>query len=250
MKRFIIAILLMFSTIALSAQEVKSVDVQGEAAADGAVLPESRPIKEFLSTFTAIKVDAPIELTLIKLSGDESPYIVFDTKGVYTSKFTAEVDSRAKTLKISERNDPKRESVTEVKVYFRELTDINISRANTKVEGVLSSQLMDIYISNDANFAAEVDVLDLVMFASGKSRVVVTGNTHYQTADISTAEYDGSALSSISTVVEASHNATVKVNAVERLQAKTSTGGKILYYSQPVILRSEVTMFGGEIIHM
>lgn len=250
MKRFIIAILLMFSTIALSAQEVKSVDVQGEAAADGAVLPESRPIKEFLSTFTAIKVDAPIELTLIKLSGDESPYIVFDTKGVYTSKFTAEVDSKTKTLKISERNDPKRESVTEVKVYFRELTDINISRANTKVEGVLSSQLMDIYISNDANFAAEVDVLDLVMFASGKSRVVVTGNTHYQTADISTAEYDGSALSSISTVVEASHSATVKVNAVERLQAKTSTGGKILYYSQPVILRSEVTMFGGEIIHM
>lgn len=250
MKRFIIAILLMFSTIALSAQEVKSVDVQGEAAADGAVLPESRPIKEFLSTFTAIKVDAPIELTLIKLSGDESPYIVFDTKGVYTSKFTAEVDSKTKTLKISERNDPKRESVTEVKVYFRELTDINISRANTKVEGVLSSQLMDIYISNDANFAVEVDVLDLVMFASGKSRVVVTGNTHYQTADISTAEYDGSALSSISTVVEASHNATVKVNAVERLQAKTSTGGKILYYSQPVILRSEVTMFGGEIIHM
>lgn len=250
MKRFIIAILLMFSTIALSAQEVKSVDVQGEATADGVVLPESRPIKEFLSTFTAIKVDAPIELTLIKLSGDESPYIVFDTKGVYTSKFTAEVDSKTKTLKISERNDPKRESVTEVKVYFRELTDINISRANTKVEGVLSSQLMDIYISNDANFAAEVDVLDLVMFASGKSRVVVTGNTHYQTADISTAEYDGSALSSISTVVEASHNATVKVNAVERLQAKTSTGGKILYYSQPVILRSEVTMFGGEIIHM
>lgn len=250
MKRFIIAILLMFSTIALSAQEVKSVDVQGEAAADGAVLPESRPIKEFLSTFTAIKVDAPIELTLIKLSGDESPYIVFDTKGVYTSKFTAEVDSKTKTLKISERNDPKRESVTEVKVYFRELTDINISRANTKVEGVLSSQLMDIYISNDANFAAEIDVLDLVMFASGKSRVVVTGNTHYQTADISTAEYDGSALSSISTVVEALHSATVKVNAVERLQAKTSTGGKILYYSQPVILRSEVTMFGGEIIHM
>lgn len=250
MKRFIIAILLMFSTIALSAQEVKSVDVQGEAAVDGAVLPESRPIKEFLSTFTAIKVDAPIELTLIKLSGDESPYIVFDTKGVYTSKFTAEVDSKTKTLEISERNDPKRESVTEVKVYFRELTDINISRANTKVEGVLSSQLMDIYISNDANFVAEVDVLDLVMFASGKSRVVVTGNTHYQTADISTAEYDGSSLSSISTVIEASHNATVKVNAVERLQAKTSTGGKILYYSQPVILRSEVTMFGGEIIHM
>lgn len=242
MKRYLLAILLMLCTMTLSAQE--------PTTTSAAEAPVSRPIKEFLSSFSAIDVDAPIELTLIKLDDGEAPYIIYDTKGVYTSKFTAEVDRKSNTLKISERNDPKRESVTDVKVFFSDLTDISISKANTKVEGLLESQLMDIYISNDATFSAEVDALDLVLFASGKSRVVISGNTHYQTAQVSTAEYDARNLNTISTVVEASHNAIVKVDAVERLEAKTNTGGKIYYLSQPVILRSQITLFGGEIVHM
>lgn len=210
-------------------------------------IADSRPIKEFLSSFTAIDVDAPIILTLTRISNNEAPYIIYDTKGVYTSKFTAEVDRKSGTLKISERNDPKRESVTEVKVFFSELTDINIAKADVTIKGTLESQLLDIYISNDANLVADIDVLDLMIFASGKSRIILTGSTHYQTANISTAEYDASRLETISTITEASHNAIVKVDAVERLEAKTSTGGKIFYRSQPVILRSEVTLFGGEI---
>lgn len=39
----------------------------------------------------------------------------------------------------------------------------------------------------------------------------------------------------------------VKVYASERLEAKTSTGGKILYAVEPVILRSAITLFGGDI---
>ena len=42
-------------------------------------------------------------------------------------------------------------------------------------------------------------------------------------------------------------NATIKVKASERLEAKTATGGKVLYTVEPVILRSAVTLFGGEI---
>ena len=208
---------------------------------------ESRPIKEFLSSFSAIDVDAPIILTLTKIGSDEAPYIIYDTKGVYTSKFTAEVDNRTNTLKISERNDPKRLSITEVQVFFSELTDINISKANVTVDGVLTSQLLDIIVSNDANFVAEVEVLDLMVFASGKSRIKLSGTTHYQSAEISTAEYDASNLETIATRSEASHNAVVKVDAMERLEVKTATGGKIYYHTQPVILRSEVTLFGGEI---
>lgn len=241
MKKYLIAILLMLSTMALSAQGM-------ENSTEPVV--ENRPIKEFLSSFSAIDVDAPIKLSLIKIAADEAPYIIYDTKGVYTSKFEAVVDRKSNTLKISERNDPKRESVTEVKVYFSELTDISVSKANTVVEGTLTSQLLDIYISNDAVFVADIDVLDVMLYASGKSRIVITGNSHYQTADIATAVYDASKLSTIATVVESSHNATVKVDAVERLEARTSTGGKVIYYSHPVILRSEVTLFGGDIIRM
>mgnify|MGYP006376253221 FL=1 len=236
MRRLILCLLAICCTLELVAQETTSTPIA-----------DSRPIKEFLSSFTAIDVDAPIILTLTRISNNEAPYIIYDTKGVYTSKFTAEVDRKSGTLKISERNDPKRESVTEVKVFFSELTDINIAKADVTIKGTLESQLLDIYISNDANLVADIDVLDLMIFASGKSRIILTGSTHYQTANISTAEYDASRLETISTITEASHNAIVKVNAVERLEAKTSTGGKIFYRSQPVILRSEITLFGGEI---
>lgn len=236
MKRFLFTICALLAVVELSAQEPTATPI-----------PESRPVKEFLSSFTAIDVDAPIKLTLIKIGEDEAPYIIYDTKGVYTSKFTIEVERKTSTLKITERNDPKRESVTEVQVYFSTLTDISISKADVRVEGVISTNLLDIDISNDANFVAEIDVLDLMAFISGKSYIQLTGQTRYQTADISTAEYDATELRSISTIAESSHNAIVKVDATERLEAKTSTGGKLYYYTQPEILRSEITLFGGEI---
>lgn len=237
MQRLFAILLSIFVTFNLYAQDSATTPIE-----------ESRPITEYLSTFTAIDVDAPIRLTLTKIGNKETPYIIYDTKGVYTSKFVFEIDRRTSTLKISERSDPKRTSITEVHVFFNSLTDISISKANVTVEGTISSELLDLYISNDANLVIDVDVLDLVVYASGKSRIEISGSTHYQTADISTAEYSAQGLGTISTVVEATHNAIVRVDASERLQAKTATGGKIYYYTQPVIYRSEVTTFGGEIV--
>ena len=43
-------------------------------------------------------------------------------------------------------------------VYFTELSDISISKADAYVDGVLTSQLIDIYISNDAKSIASDSV--------------------------------------------------------------------------------------------
>ncbi len=234
MKRFILSVFALLCTINLWAQETT-------VASDG-------PVTAYLSSFNCIDVNAPIKLTLIKIDKSETPYIVYDTKGCYTSKFTFEVQKKGGgVLKIEERNDPKRESVTEVEVYFNELTDISISKADTTVKGTLNSQLLDLYISNDSHFVADIDSLDICVYASGKCCIILTGAARYQTVDISTAEYNAAKLSTVSTVATASHNAVVKVNATERLEAETSTGAKILYSVDPVILRSAITLFGGEI---
>ena len=103
------------------------------------------PQKEFLSQFSAIDVDAPIRLKLIKIAEHEAPYIVFDTKGATMSKFHFEVNDKTRTLKITERHDSQRKTITEVEVYFTKLTDISISKADTTIEGTLTSQLLDIY---------------------------------------------------------------------------------------------------------
>lgn len=234
MKRFLLSIFAICCATNLIAQE--------------STIPNLGPIKENLSSFNSIDVNAPIKLTLIKIDKSEAPYIIYDTKGCYTSKFEFEVQKKGDgILKIDERSDSKRESVTEVEVYFNELTDISISKADVTVIGTLDTQLIDLYISNDSHFVADVDTLDIKVYASGKCCIVLTGKARYQTVDISTADYNAAKLNTVSTVASSSHSATVKVNALERLEAKSSTGGKILYCIEPIILRSEITLFGGEI---
>ena len=222
MKRFIALIAALFTLTSLSAQE-----------------------KEFLAPFTALDVDAQIQLKLVKIKEHEAPYIIYDTKGAENTKFVFNIKN--KTLKVRERHDSKRQSTTEVTIGFTSLTDISISKADAKVDGILTSQLLDIYISNDANFTAEVDVLDIVAHVSGKSRVEVWGYTRYHTAEVSSAHYNAHELHSVSTIVESSHNAIARVDAEERLEVKTLTGGKAYYLSQPTLLRSRITAFGGEI---
>ena len=232
MRTILLIIATIFTAVQLSAQEIPSTT--------------SGPIKQGLTRFSKIDVDAPIKLTLIEISENEIPYIVYDTKEVYTSKFSFEVDKNG-VLKIRERNDPKRESITEVQVYYNFLEDINIAKADVVAESVIDAPLLDIYISNDSHFVADVETLDVCVYASGKCSIIITGEARYQTVDVSTAEYNASKLETVSTVASSSHNAVVKVNASERLEAKTSTGGKVLYATEPVILRSAITLFGGEI---
>lgn len=222
MKKFITVILSLFIVFPLFAQK-----------------------REDLSAFTAIDVNARIQLKLVKLKESETPYIIYDTKEAKNTRFS--FGQKNGVLKIRERHDSKQEEVTEITVGFNTLTDITIAKADVKVSGILTSQLLDIYISNDANFTAEVDVLDIMVFASGKSRVEISGSTEYHTADISSAHYNAQNLESMCTVVESAHNAVVRVNASDRLQMQTATGGKIYYHAQPVLLRSRVTTFGGDI---
>lgn len=240
MKNIALIICIILFSTALNAQDTTVVIVQ----------PNPEPVQEYLPRFSAIEVDAPIKLTLIKIGSSEAPRIIYDTKGVTTSRFTAEVNPRTSTLVISERSDSRRESVTEVTVYFHNLTDISISKADVTVDGVIDTQLLDIKVSNDSHFVAEIDVLDLYFTASGRSCILLNGSARYQTIDISTAEYDADGLESMSCVAVSSHNARIEIDATERLECRTTTGGSVHYKSTPIILRSEITLFGGEITQL
>jgi hypothetical protein len=165
---------------------------------------------------------------------------------VVTSKFTVEVD-REGVLKIRERYDPKRVGATEVKLFYNTLDDIKLSRADAVFEGTLKTSIVDIVLSNGAQLIANIDVKDIKIRISGECRVELTGHTLYQDADVATAKYNAIGLESVSTIVRAEHNAEVKVDATERLEAKSTTGGKILYKSTPDILRTEKSLFGVDI---
>lgn len=235
MKRYLFLAIALMCSCAAFAQEPVAVN--------------SEPVKQWTSSFNSLDVDAHIKLTLISVGDGQAPCIIYDTKGAEASKFTVEVD-RDGVLKIRERYDPKRIGITEVTLYYNSLSNITLSRADAYVEGVLMTKMIDISISNGAQFTANIDVKDLKIRISGDSRVELSGSTLYHDADVATAKYNAVELESKSTIVRAEHNADVRVNATERLEAKSSTGGKIFYKSQPELLRTEKSLFGGDILQL
>lgn len=232
MRKYLFIVMALVFSIASYAQDVQVV--------------YNGPVKQWTSSFNFLDVDAPIKLTIVPIAIDEAPYIIYDTKGVVTSKFTVEVD-REGVLKIRERYDPKRVGATEVKLFYNTLDDIKLSRADAVFEGTLKTSIVDIVLSNGAQLIANIDVKDIKIRISGECRVELTGHTLYQDADVATAKYNAIGLESVSTIVRAEHNAEVKVDATERLEAKSTTGGKILYKSTPDILRTEKSLFGVDI---
>ena len=232
MRKYLFIVMALVFSIASYAQDVQVV--------------YNGPVKQWTSSFNSLDVDAPIKLTIVPIAMDEAPYIIYDTKGVVTSKFTVEVD-REGVLKIRERYDPKRVGATEVKLFYNTLDDIKLSRADAVFEGTLKTSRVDIDLSNGAQLIANIDVKDIKIRISGECRVELTGHTLYQDADVATAKYNAIGLESVSTIVRAEHNAEVKVDATERLEAKSTTGGKIFYKSTPDILRTEKSLFGVDI---
>lgn len=235
MKKYTLIVLALLCSTITYAQ----LDTQSEGAI-------SNPVKQWTSSFNSIDIDAPIKLTLTQISTDQAPYIIYDTKGVTTSRFTAEVD-RDGVLKIRERHDTKRTTQTEVEIFYNNLDNIKIAKADAQLLGTLKAKIVDITISNNAQFTADIDVKDLKIRISGDCRVEITGETIYQDADVATAKYNAAGLSTLSTTVRAEHNAEVKIDATQRLDAKSTTGGKIYYITEPEIVRIEKSLFGVDV---
>jgi archaeosine-15-forming tRNA-guanine transglycosylase len=110
--------------------------------------------------------------------------------------------------------------------------------------------MFDIGVSGGAMVSLYVKTLDLAVECTGVSRLTLNGSTKYLTMRVSTAKVDCSTLSTVATIVDASHSAEVRVVVSERLEATTSTGAKLLYKGTPTILRDHTVIFGGDIINI
>lgn len=60
--------------------------------------------REWLTSFTAVEVSAPLDVKFVQVPDTEAPKIVYDTKGSYTTKFRAEV--KDKVLRITTLRRP------------------------------------------------------------------------------------------------------------------------------------------------
>ena len=107
--------------------------------------------------------------------------------------------------------------------------------------------MLDLAVSGGATVRAKLDLHDMAVDVTGRSSVVLEGQTRYMALKVSTAKFDAMALKSMSTIVDASHGAEVSLYVTERLQAETSTSANISYKGKPTIVRSHSSLFGGAI---
>ena len=246
MKRLLTIVLLTFSVGVMYAQSAIA-DATVTPATDAQAVP--MPKTDWLTPFSEIKVDGPMVVTFKYVPTQEEVRITYDTKGCLTSKFKAEI-SKAGVLNIEERYDPKRNTVTEVTVYYSDLQRVKISHAKAEFSDVVKRKMFDVEVSGGAVVTMNVETLDLSVNCTGRSLLTLSGKTKYLTMKVSTAKMNGAKLSTVASVVDVMHNAEVRINVSERLEAVTSTDAKLLYKGAPAIVRDHTGFFGGSIINI
>lgn len=248
MKRFVIAFICTFvATVALAQNS-------GEATATATPQPTaeqvvSTPKTDWLKAFDRVKIDGPMNVVLKKVATSAEARIYYDTKGNITSKFKFEIDRKG-TLVVSEKSEHKRTTVTDVVIYYTSLRGVKISHAKVEFSDKIERDLFDLAVSGGATVNLEVKVLDTEVECTGSSRLTMSGSSKYLTMRASTAKIDCSGLSTVSSTVDASNSAEVRVTVSERLDAKTTTGAKLMYKGRPIILRDHNAVFGGDIINI
>lgn len=248
MKGVILSLILAMMAGAVSAQTT-STPTTVNAAQTPTEQVVSIPKTDWLTPFTAIKIDGPMNVIFKKVPTVEESRIVYDTKGNITSKFKFEVDKNG-VLVVSEKSDPKRTSVTDITIFYHSLREVKIAHAKAEFEQSIEGTIFDLTVSGGAMVVLDVKTLDIAVECTGVSRLTLSGDTKYLTMRVSTAKVDCSKLAVMSATIECSHSSEVRVNVSERLEATTSTGAKLLYKGNPIILRDHTAIFGGDIINI
>ena len=228
------------------------VSAQNESAAPQVAAAEqvvSAPKTDWLTPFTRVKVNGPMNVVFKKVDRADGVRIIYDTKGNITSKFKFEVD-RNGVLVVSEKQDPKRTTVTDITIYYHTLSDVKINQAKAEFEDVIECKLFDVAVSGGAVVSLTIKTMDVYVDCTGTSRLTLAGETKYLSMRASTAKINCANLSTVATSVNASHSAEVRIEVSERLEATTSTSAKLLYKGNPIIIRNHNAIFGGDIINI
>lgn len=202
---------------------------------------------DWLTSFESMVIDGPFDIKFVQIPDTDAPKIVYDTKGSYTSKFSAEVKDRI--LRISEKYDSRRFDRTEVTVYYTSVQSIKLSGAAASFADTLRAVQLDLTIGREAKMTAVLNVKDLRMNLSGGSVATLSGEVRYLSLFASTGTVAASDLQVMSAEVNSQSKADVSLWVTDRFIGKTTTNGRITYKGQPSVVRSGAKFMGGEINH-
>lgn len=203
------------------------------------------PQREWLTSFTAVEVAAPIDVRFIRVPDDQAPKIIYDTKGAYTTRFRFEV--RDRVLTITERSDARRAERTEVSVYYNSLERIAIADARATFDSTLVATTLDLTVGGLARVEANLDVKDLKLELTGKSHTSLSGEARYVSLYLSSGTLEAGQLEAMSAEANVIGSGSASLWVTDRFEGSTSTGGKIAYRGNPTVIRGGEKFMGGDI---
>lgn len=202
---------------------------------------------DWLTSYSALVVDAPLDIRLVRIPASEAPKIVYDTKGSDT-KFRFTVKDRV--LKITERPSSQRTDRSQVTLYYNELEQLTVYDASVTFADTLRRTLFDLSVGGNASLVMTMEVDDLKMELAGKSTVDLTGSARYLSLFATTGKLQASGLEVMSATVNAQSGADISLWVTDRFEGKTSTNASIRYKGTPVIVRGGTKFLGGDIRHL
>lgn len=203
------------------------------------------PQREWLTSFTAVEVAAPIDVRFIRVPDDQAPKIIYDTKGAYATRFRFEV--RDRVLTITERPDARRAERTEVAVYYNSLERIAIADARATFDSTLVATTLDLTVGGLARVEADLDVKDLKLELTGKSHTSLSGEARYVSLYLSSGTLEAGQLEVMSAEANVIGSGSASLWVTDRFEGSTSTGGKIAYRGNPTVIRGGEKFMGGDI---
>lgn len=201
--------------------------------------------RDWLTSFTAVEVAAPLDIRFVQVPDTEAPKIIYDTKGSTSTRFRFEV--RDRVLTITERPDSRRTERTQVTVCYNTLERIAVADAVAKFDSTLRATVLDLTIGGEARVEAQLAVKDLNLNQTGRSRATLSGEARYLTLYLSTGSLDARALETMSAEANVTSSGTATLWVTDRFEGKTSTGGKISYRGTPTVVRGGTKFMGGDI---
>ncbi len=184
-----------------------------------------------VGSFNGVKVAEGIDVYLKK--GDKESVKV-EATGVKLENVLTEVSGSY--LKVHMR-DGNYHGHVNVKVYvtYVQLEKLSASSAGSIYsETVIKSNSLEVSCSSAGNVEISVDAMAMEVSASSAGEMELKGKTKSLTADASSAgEVNAYDLEAQNVEAEASSGASVKVFAVEELDAHASSGGSVRYRGNP-----------------
>lgn len=229
--------------IAVLLVAVQSVSAQVSISAPASEGTGGRPVvqtdtiarQRLWPDFHAVEVEGAMNVRFETADAEHPVGISYYADDFKAGKCVSKVENGV--LKLRMQRSKSADSL-QVTVRYNTLSAVKVSGADVRFAGPLKTHLLDVKVSSGARFEATLDVADLRLEVTGRSRVILNGKVRYMDAAVSTAVVDASHLEAMAVTVDASNKAEVTVLATDRVVMKSTTGAAIRYAGNPAIERS------------